>query len=183
MTANTKGTNRTVNRVLIVSDSHGLTEELTIIKDRHQLQYNIHCGDSELSTSAPQLADYHTVSGNCDWKGEFTNERLIDIGGLRFYITHGHLYGVKSTLMKLQYRAQEVEADVICFGHSHIAYAEEIDQKLYLNPGSIRLPKQSVKPSYIIMEWDECNEVHVHFFHINSEKITNFPYAQKFNLK
>ncbi len=37
-------------KVLIMSDSHGLTHEISIIKERHKQDVTamIHCGDSEL---------------------------------------------------------------------------------------------------------------------------------------
>ena len=41
--------------------------------------------------------------------------------------------------MNLKYKAEEVNADIVCFGHSHVLGAEVIDGRLFLNPGSIRL--------------------------------------------
>lgn len=37
-------------KILICSDSHGLTDELIELKKRHgDMDYYIHCGDSELT--------------------------------------------------------------------------------------------------------------------------------------
>lgn len=43
--------------VLIISDSHGLEEELQTIAKRHEAEVDlmIHCGDSELETRHPAL--------------------------------------------------------------------------------------------------------------------------------
>src|SRR5690625_3249140 len=90
-----------MNRVLIVSDSHGLTNELRQIKDRHHALYNIHCGDSELVEDSPFLHEYITVKGNCDWKANFPKINKITINGVRFLITHGHLHHVKTSLLNL----------------------------------------------------------------------------------
>ncbi|MBO1002681.1 metallophosphoesterase family protein [Pseudogracilibacillus auburnensis] len=172
-----------MNKVLILSDSHGLTEELTIIKERHHADYYIHCGDSELMKSTPPLNGFTTVKGNCDWKGDFPLEKIVEIGELRFFITHGHLFDVKMSLLHLQYRAQEVEADIVCFGHSHIAYAEKNGEQLFINPGSIRLPKRFKEPSYVLLKWTSAKDVNVTFYHVNGKEITHFPYENQFNLK
>jgi len=59
--------------ILIVSDSHGLVDELLMIVERHQHEVNtfIHCGDSELSINHPALTAYHVVKGNCDFLQNF----------------------------------------------------------------------------------------------------------------
>src|SRR5690625_3524939 len=161
-----------MNRVLIVSDSHGLTDELISIKDRHQLIYNIHCGDSELDEDSPFLHDYITVKGNCDWNGHFPNIKKVNIGDLLFLITHGHLHHVKSSLLNLVYEAKEADVDVVCFGHSHIPYVEKIEQQIFINPGSIRIPKQYAKPSYVVLEWERRDNVWVNFYDLTGDKIT-----------
>ncbi|WP_338111404.1 metallophosphoesterase [Oceanobacillus caeni] len=127
--------------VLIISDSHGLKEEITEIKSRHPNITMIHCGDSELEYDSVELEGMYKVRGNCDFDSRYPEEEIISIGGLTFFVTHGHLFQVKSTFMKLSYRAKELGADVICFGHSHIAGAEQNDGQLFINPGSIRLPR------------------------------------------
>src|SRR5690606_26234293 len=172
-----------MNKVLIVSDSHGLTSELETIKERHQVSEYIHCGDSELTSDAAPLKSFQVVKGNCDWQGDFKDEEIVDIGELRFFITHGHLFDVKTTLLKLQYRALELNADVVCFGHSHIAYAKIIESKLFINPGSIRLPKYFNQPSYVLVEWEDPQEILVTFYHPNGDVISNFPYKNKFKIK
>ena len=113
-------------KVLIVSDSHGLTEELQEIKARHahEVQMMIHCGDSELQADEEALEDFLVVQGNCDFIGTFPEELVEEIDGYRIFITHGHRYGVKSTLLNLSLRAQEADAKIVCFGHSHFLGAE-----------------------------------------------------------
>ena len=151
-------------KVLIISDSHGLTNELKDIRARHHdIDEAIHCGDSELKEDDPNLSGYRVVSGNCDWNGNFPNEIVLDYGGLTVLVTHGHLYDIKRSLMKLEYKAQEADANIVCFGHSHVAYAEDINDRLFLNPGSIRLPRQFKEQSYIILEWDSLEQVFVNF--------------------
>ena len=60
-------------------------------------------------------------------------------------VTHGHLFNVKSGLMKLRYKALEQNANIVCFGHSHILGIEKVDDILFINPGSIRFPREGEK--------------------------------------
>ncbi len=171
-----------MHKVLILSDSHGLTTELIEIKERHQADVNIHCGDSELATDAPELAGFTTVRGNCDITSDFPMEEVLEIGGIRFFISHGHMTQVKSTLMNLQYRAKEVGAEIACFGHSHIAYAEKVDDCVFINPGSIRYPNRIKQPSYVILEWETKGAIYITFYDVNGDEIDSLPYEQYFSL-
>lgn len=141
-------------KILIVSDSHGLTEELQEIKARHahEVQLMIHCGDSELQADEEALENFLVVQGNCDFIGTFPEDLVKEIDGHRVFITHGHRYGVKTTLLNLSFRAQEADANIVCFGHSHFLGAEIIEDILYINPGSIRLPRGRTEKTYVILE-------------------------------
>lgn len=173
-----------MNSILIISDSHGWEKQLQDIrKNQSHVKEAIHCGDSELNEESPFLKDYQVVKGNCDWTADFPNEIIFEYGGLTFLITHGHLFDIKSSLMKLEYRAQEVGADIICFGHSHVAYAENINGRLFINPGSIRLPRQFPEGSYAKLNWTSSEDIQLEFFNIEGEEITNLPYRNKFSLK
>lgn len=161
-----------MSKVLIVSDSHGLTKELSILRERHvnEVDLMIHCGDSELAPDDQVMSGYLTVLGNCDFGGGFPLETISEVAGRKFFITHGHRYSVKSTLMNLKYKAQELNAHIVCFGHSHVLGAEVIDGILFLNPGSIRLPKGRIEKTYIILDLlDE--KIILSVFEINGQEI------------
>lgn len=74
-----------------------------------------------------------------------------------FFITHGHLYNIKMTLMNLAYKSEEAEADIICFGHSHAAGSELIEGKLFINPGSIRQPRDEKRKPTPFWKWEQTN--------------------------
>ena len=129
-----------MEKVLVVSDSHGDINLLKkIVKRERDCKTIIHLGDhftdmEELNIN-PEKKRVYTVRGNCDWAGADT-EQLIDIMGLKIFITHGHFYGVKYTYSELIARAQELEADLALFGHTHeILDAEHEGLRLY-NPGT-----------------------------------------------
>ncbi len=79
------------------------------------------------------------VSGNCDRslfsEPEEPVERVVRAGGFTFFMTHGHKYGVKSSLGALAARAGSLGADVALFGHTH----ERTDQILETDGGPVRL--------------------------------------------
>ncbi|GGB28016.1 YfcE family phosphodiesterase [Virgibacillus dakarensis] len=163
-------------KVLIVSDSHGLTAELDQIKEKHQTDYMFHCGDAELDMDAAELEGFIKVAGNCDFDTRFPDEQLAEMEGVKFFITHGHLYNVKANLMTLSYRAQENNAQVVCFGHTHIAGAKKIGDLLFINPGSIRLPRNRPESTYAIMDWKTKDDVHVFFYTMNGEQVDELTY-------
>ncbi|CAH0346305.1 metallophosphoesterase [Bacillus sp. CECT 9360] len=161
-------------KVLIMSDSHGLTHEINLIKERHghEVDAMIHCGDSELPMRATEMKGFLTVRGNCDYDEAYPDERLEEIGGLHFFVAHGHLYNVKMTLMNLAYKSEETNADIVCFGHSHIAGSEMVDGTLFINPGSIRLPREIRDKTYVILEHVN-QETKVTFFNLAGNEIKN----------
>lgn len=151
-------------KILICSDSHGLTEELTVLRKVHpDMDYYIHCGDSELDKDHPAVQGYHIVRGNCDFGDDFPNQDLIVAGNERVFITHGHRHHVKTSLMNLRYKALEQNATIVCFGHSHILGFEKIDGILFINPGSLALPRMRKERTYVILEINGTTKtVHVY---------------------
>jgi hypothetical protein len=73
--------------------------------------------------------------------------------------------------MKLKYKAQEVKADIVCFGHSHVLGAEVIDGTLFINPGSIRLPRERTEKTYVILNLLE-EKIILSVFEVNGREMT-----------
>jgi|SRR5579875_2779415 len=170
-----------MSKVLIVSDSHGLTKELEVIRERHlnEVDLMIHCGDSQLMPEHKSMTGYLTVMGNCDFGG-YPLETTTEMAGRKFFITHGHKFSVKMSLMNLVYKAEEVDADIVCFGHSHVLGAEVIDGRLYLNPGSIRMPRERLEKTYVILELLE-ETVNMTVYDLSGREICSL--AREFVLK
>lgn len=166
-----------MGKVLIISDSHGLTKEISEIKSRHQIDHLIHCGDSELEKGHPVLEDMINVRGNCDFDNNLQYIEQLDVAGLHFFITHGHLYDVGLNLENLYDHAYGNNAQVVCYGHTHVAGAQKIDDILFVNPGSIRLPRQRKEKSYAIMEWENFDHIHINFYTNNGKKIDDLSYV------
>ncbi|MCM3725322.1 metallophosphoesterase [Neobacillus cucumis] len=168
-----------MSKVLIISDSHGLTKELEIIRERHlsEVDLMIHCGDSELMPTDKSISGYLTVMGNCDFGAEYPLETTTEIAGRKFFITHGHRYSVKSTLMNLKYKAEEVQGNIVCFGHSHVLGAEVVGGTLFINPGSIRLPRERPEKTYVILDL-QSDKINMSVFELSGRELTKL--AQEF---
>lgn len=70
----------------------------------------------------------------------------------------------------MYYQAEELGADIICFGHSHIAGSELMDGKLLINPGSIRLPRVRKEKTYAILNIDKDNAT-VRFYDLDGREV------------
>ncbi len=138
-------------KAIIVSDSHLNSQVLSTIRERHLAEGElfIHCGDSQLMANATALEGYLTVRGNCDMDLSLPNEHIISIDDrYTLLVTHGHLYDVKYSVHRLHYKALESQANVVFYCHSHEIGCELIDQTLYLNPGSVLLPRNTREKTY-----------------------------------
>ena len=170
-----------MSKVLVVSDSHGLTKELEVLRERHldDVDLMIHCGDSQLMPEDKWISGYLTVMGNCDFGGEYPLDTTTEVAGRKFFITHGHRYSVKTSLMNLKYKAQEANADIVCFGHSHVLGAEVIDGTLFLNPGSIRLPRERLEKTYMVLDLLD-DKIKLSVFELSGRELVDL--SREFNL-
>ncbi|MGL4819932.1 MAG: metallophosphoesterase [Bacilli bacterium] len=151
-----------MSTILVVSDNHGDDSRLSrIVAHPHAKEADvwIHCGDSEFRPDHPLVAPFEAVCGNCDWGSSLPEERLVEVGEERILVTHGHLWDIKRTLTRLHFRAQEVGATIVCFGHSHIMGVERVGDILFVNPGSVLLPRGRKEGSYAVIQTGEKKTV------------------------
>lgn len=140
-------------RILVISDTHGETDLMDrVLQEVGPLDAVFHCGDSELEAHHASLQSRYVVAGNCDWDSSFETEVFTEVKGVSIFMTHGHLLQVKSSLIPLITRAQELGAAVVLFGHTHLLGAELIEGTLFVNPGSLELPRGRREKSYAIIE-------------------------------
>lgn len=62
-----------------------------------------------------------------------------------FFITHGHLYN-KENLPKLK------SGDILIHGHTHVQTIENFGSNIYINPGSVSIPKEDNPPTFMLYE-------------------------------
>lgn len=150
-----------MQRVLILSDSHGYNENIQkAIKQAGKIDKMIHLGDVEydhLSVERMAGVPVYMVAGNNDY-GRFLRDRLIlQFGTHRVFATHGHREGVYRGLDNIRYNAIQNGCDVVMFGHTHVPVIDVHDDDVtIINPGSVSLPRQiGHKKTFIIMEIDD----------------------------
>ncbi|MBN4056500.1 MAG: YfcE family phosphodiesterase [Alkaliphilus sp.] len=144
-------------KIGVLGDSHGIDGNIVAaMKKLQDAELIVFTGD-HLSDIKKIENDFDgeviAVRGNCDRNGDIEVIKIIK--GRRFFICHGHKYGVKYSLDNLYYRAQEVNADVAIFGHTHIPYYEEVNGIVMINPGSVTFPRGRSKKSCVMIKLDE----------------------------
>jgi putative phosphoesterase len=128
-------------KILVFSDSHAYKDAMLKATEREAPNVIVHCGDHNRDTQSLELGypktPIHAVRGNCDRTSSGKDNLEIMISGKRFFITHGHLYGVKMGLRELTREAQLRGVDAVLFGHTHIQHHSVTDELILVNPGSI----------------------------------------------
>lgn len=142
-------------KIAVAADTHGRIEGLKKQLMNYKPEHLLFAGDflSDSRRLAHHLGiESHAVLGNCDGKSAGEWEIVIELGGKRFYIVHGHQFGVKGSLNTLFYRGQELGVDAVIFGHTHVACSEQAAGMWMLNPGSASRPRKGKMASYIMLQ-------------------------------
>lgn len=117
-------------RLGLISDTHGYLDPL-VAQHFKEVDLILHAGDVgpvSIIEQLSALATVRAVYGNID-EGTDTARRLplidtFEIESLRFHLIH-----------QLDPRNLP-EADVVVYGHSHIARVADVDGRLLVNPGA-----------------------------------------------
>ncbi len=135
-------------RILVLSDSHGSLSSIEkAIEQQPDARHIIFLGDGERDIENASYIyndrSFHIVCGNCDFCSTLPTYKILNLGEKRIFICHGHTYGVKSSYEHLISAATAENADIVLFGHTHIAYTEYRDGLYIMNPGSLSRACQS----------------------------------------
>ncbi len=159
-----------MKRLIAVSDSHGLASSLreaaTLAMEKGRIDVFVFLGDGEhdFEKVRPLLLDHNpyiyisAVRGNNDYGSPLPDLDEFFLGSRKCIATHGHLYRVKYGLERLCYAAQEREATLALFGHTHHSHIEEAHGVLLVNPGSVS-DSGLRKPAYAQLLVDENGQV------------------------
>ncbi len=143
-------------RILIVSDTHRNFRALSNIIERHPESRTLlflgdglrELEDAELLYPEKQII---AVRGNCDWASFLPAVRLVTLADKRILMLHGDQHGVKGGLSTVRRLAEEQQADIVLYGHTHVADCAFLDGRYYLNPGSPTSPRDG-KASYAYLD-------------------------------
>ena len=93
------------------------------------------------------------VRGNCEAEVDqmvfsfpvMADYALMSLGDRMVFITHGHVYH-KENLPPMK------AGDILLHGHTHVPACEETGGIVYMNPGSVSIPKNGTPRSYMTLE-------------------------------
>ncbi len=93
------------------------------------------------------------VRGNCEAEVDqmvlpfpcMADYALISDAGLQIYMTHGHHFNEENP-PKLSGKF------ILLCGHTHISACREHNEFVYMNPGSVSIPKENTEHGYMIIE-------------------------------
>ena len=129
-------------RIGVFSDSHGdISTAKRFFDSLSPLDCLFHLGDH--AADGEKLGKLfscpvYAVRGNCDYRSGEPLERVVDLEGKRFLLLHGHQYYYADALF---YRGEEVHADMVLYGHTHMPDLCADGPMLLLNPGSLSRPR------------------------------------------
>lgn len=93
------------------------------------------------------------VRGNCDTEVDqmvlefpiLADYALLYLNGRQVFITHGHKYNTANPPLI-------GKGDILLHGHTHIQTVDTSNDFVYINPGSVSLPKENNEKSYMTYE-------------------------------
>ena len=93
------------------------------------------------------------VRGNCDTEVDqmvlnfpiLADYAVLAVGDRLVYATHGHVFN-ENNLPPLK------KGDILLNGHTHVPKCTEHESFVYMNPGSVSIPKENSERGYIILE-------------------------------
>lgn len=97
--------------------------------------------------------DILAVRGNCDADIDqavlrfpiWADYALLAEGKILIFATHGHLYN-------LEHLPPLHAGDILLHGHTHVPACEQQSGVIYLNPGSLSIPKENSSHGYMTLE-------------------------------
>ncbi|HZK34406.1 MAG TPA: metallophosphoesterase [Bacillota bacterium] len=129
-------------KIIVISDTHG-NNILNTIRRIDNVDVIIHLGDyyTDILPIKDKLeVPVHYVKGNCDFAPEVPAQLLLELSNKRVFISHGHWFNVKLGLDELIDKAIEKDADLVLYGHTHVADISMDNGIIFLNPGSASIP-------------------------------------------
>ena len=93
------------------------------------------------------------VRGNCDSEVDqmvldfpiMADYALLEVDGVHLYATHGHLWNE-------QFLPPMQPGTILLNGHTHVPACTDHGSYIYMNPGSVSIPKGDSKHSYMTLE-------------------------------
>ena len=93
------------------------------------------------------------VRGNCEAEVDqmmlefpvLAEYALLMEGDAKVFVTHGHIYNE-------EHLPPQIRGMILLHGHTHVPACEVRGEYIYMNPGSVSIPKGGSPHSYMLME-------------------------------
>lgn len=160
-------------KIMIASDIHGAAgfcKEMLAAYDREQADKLLLLGDilyhgprndlpegyapkEVISMLNARKKDILCVRGNCDTEVDqmvlefpiLAEYCILYEKGRMIFATHGHNFNEKNLPMLKK-------GDILLHGHTHVPVCKETEDYIYLNPGSVSIPKDGSWHGYLMLE-------------------------------
>jgi putative phosphoesterase len=159
-------------RFLVCSDSHGRVSHLMEMTEqanlgRFPIDGLLFLGDglADLTYLDLGYVPIIAVSGNWDlFRSSAKREEVLVMDGYRILMMHGHTHGAHSGIERMVAYADEIGADILLFGHTHVPQERyfpsgsevggvTLKKPLYvLNPGSIGSARDGSREGFGTLE-------------------------------
>lgn len=153
-------------KIGILSDTHNVLPK-EVFDYFAGAQYILHAGDiggQEIITDLESIAPVFAVYGNMDSHPLVSSLKRVyffKLAGLKFCLTHiiGSAKSFAYELFKMKN-----EADIVIYGHTHIAEKIDYSDIVFINPGSASSPKHGTSRSVAVLTIED-KKVEVDFFY------------------
>jgi putative phosphoesterase len=125
-------------KVLITSDIHGDLDKLIRLREIETFDLHLDAGDSNLHVDNLKRMQIISVKGNTDFFSQLPPIRVVENYLGKIIIVHGHTQNVKYGFDLIESVANNLRADYLIYGHTHIPRIEKVNNITYINPGSLR---------------------------------------------
>ena len=160
-------------KIMIASDIHGSAKYCRMLLERYQEEkadrllllgdHLYHGPRNDLPEGyAPKQVtemlnalkgEIFCVRGNCEAEVDqmvlsfpvMADYALLPVGSRMVFATHGHVFN-QGNLPPMK------KGDILLYGHTHVAACEEKDGFVFMNPGSVSLPKNGTSRGYMTLD-------------------------------
>ncbi len=140
-------------RIGVLSDTHGHLDPR--VPDLFRgADHILHAGDIgypsiilELETIAPVTA---VLGNNDDSRFDYRETEFIELAGRRFLVHH--IVDPHAPSEQLQRSLLHHAPEIVVFGHTHRAFHEVIDGRLYFNPGYSGKPRLNLRRTVAVLD-------------------------------
>lgn len=97
------------------------------------------------------------VRGNCDSEVDqmvlefpiMADYSMVNICGKNIYLSHGHIYNEQRIM-------PGIDGGILICGHTHIPKCTSYENFVFMNPGSVSIPKDGSAHTYMVIDEGKC---------------------------